>query len=87
VFNDTVGLYPVGTLVLLSTEEIAVVVAGNEKHRDRPYLRIVGDKSGLIEPTIWADLTREEHRHRNIVRMIDPDRYGLNIRKLILAED
>jgi hypothetical protein len=87
VFHDTIGLYPVGTMVLLSTDEIAVVVAGNEEHRDRPYLRIIGDRTGLIDPTIWADLARDEHAHRHILRMIEPERYGLRIRDFLLSDD
>jgi len=80
------GIYPAGTLVLLSTDELGVVLTNNELHRDRPFVKIVGDRNGLQKEAIWADLTQPEHQHRSIVGMIEPERYGLNAREFILAD-
>jgi len=86
IFSNVMGIYPAGTLVLLSTDELGVVLTNNELHRDRPFVKIVGDRNGLQKEAIWADLTQPEHQHRSIVGMIEPERYGLNAREFILAD-
>ena len=86
LFNDVIGIYPAGTLVLLSTDEIALVLTNNAKDPLRPYLKIVGDRSGLLAEPIWADLSLPEQTDRKLVRQIDPARYGLNVRDFILND-
>lgn len=86
IFSDIIGVYPAGTLVLLTTDEIALVLTNNEKDKARPYVKIVGNKEGLLETPQWVDLSLPEHAHRNIVRMIDPARYGLDIRDFVLTD-
>ena len=86
LFNDIIGIYPAGSLVLLSTDEIALVLTNNEDDPLRPYLKIVGDRSGLLGQPLWADLSQPQHADRKLVRQIDPDRYGLNIRDFILED-
>lgn len=86
VFNNIVGIYPAGTMVLLSTDEIGIVLTNNQRQFDRPYVKIVGDRNGLLPEAVWADLSLPEHSHRSIVRMIDPTRYGLNVRQFILDD-
>lgn len=87
IFNDIIGIYPAGSMVLLDTEEVAVVMAANAERYDRPFIQIVGNRDGLLGEPEWASLAQPEHAHRNIVRLIDPERYGLNIRDFILAEN
>jgi HD-GYP domain-containing protein (c-di-GMP phosphodiesterase class II) len=86
IFNDIIGIYPAGSLVLLTTDEIALVLTNNENEPLRPYVKIVGDRGGLIPEPIWADLSQAEHAHRKLVRQIDPERYGLNIRDFVLDD-
>ncbi|MFQ6007757.1 MAG: HD-GYP domain-containing protein, partial [Candidatus Zixiibacteriota bacterium] len=86
IFNDIIGIYPAGTLVLLTTDEIALVLTNNDKDKARPYVKIIGNKEGLLETPQWDDLSLPEHTHRRIVRMIDPSRYGLDIRDFILSD-
>lgn len=86
IFNDIVGVYPTGSLVLLTTDEIALVLANNDKDKSRPYIKIVGNREGLLEMPIWADLSSEENNNRKIVRKIDPSRYGLDVKDFILED-
>jgi len=86
IFNDIIGIYPAGTLVLLTTDEIALVLTNNEKDKARPYVKIVGNRQGLLETPQWIDLSLPEHAERRIVRMVDPVRYGLDIRDFILKD-
>ena len=86
IFNDIIGIYPAGSLVLLTTEEIALVLTNNEADRSRPYVKVVGNRAGLTETPEWADLSQPENAHRKIVRMVDPRRYGLNIKDFVLQD-
>jgi HD-GYP domain-containing protein (c-di-GMP phosphodiesterase class II) len=86
LFNDIVGIYPAGSLVLLTTDEIALVLTNNEQDRARPYVKIVGDRNGLLEPPVWTDLSLPENEHRKLVRLIDPARYGLDAKDFVLAD-
>ncbi len=86
IFHRIIGVYPAGSLVLLSTDELALVLTNNDEHRDRPYVKIVGNRHGLLDETIWVDLASPEHAHRTIIRPVNPQRYGLNVRDFILDD-
>ncbi len=86
LFNNIVGVYPAGTLVLLTTDEVALVLTNNESDPLRPHVKIVGDRKGLFSDPVWVDLSLPEHADRKLVRQIEPDRYGLNIRDFVLND-
>jgi HD-GYP domain-containing protein (c-di-GMP phosphodiesterase class II) len=86
MFTDIIGAYPVGSLVLLNTDEIAMILSTNENDKARPFVKVVGDRDGLLETGIWIDLAREENYDRKIVRKIDPEIYGLDIKDFILED-
>lgn len=86
VFTNIVGIYPAGTLVLLNTDELGLILTNNESNPAAPYIKIVGNKDGLLSEPIWADLTLPEHSDRKIIKMVDPARYGLSARDFILED-
>jgi|GEM_PF-604698 len=86
LFNDIIGVYPAGSLVLLTSDEIALVLTNNDKDPLRPYVKVVGDRSGLLIEPLWVDLSLPEHADRKVIRQIDPARYGLDIRDFILSD-
>ncbi|PWB72307.1 hypothetical protein C3F09_06850 [candidate division GN15 bacterium] len=86
IFNDVIGVYPAGSLVLLTTDEIALVLTNNEHDFARPYVKIVGNRSGLLTDPLWVDLAGADNLERRIVRLIDPSRYGLDIKDFILTD-
>jgi hypothetical protein len=86
LFNDVIGVYPAGSLVLLSSDEIALILTNNEKEPLRPYVKVVGDRSGLLAEPHWVDLSLPEQADRKLVRQIDPARYSLNVRDFILSD-
>jgi len=86
LFNNIVGIYPAGSLVLLNTEEIALVLANNADNHSQPYIKIIGDHTGLLDSSIWVDLSQPEHSNRTITRQIDPQRYGLELRDFVLDD-
>ncbi len=86
IFNDIIGIYPAGTLVLLSTDEIAIVLTNNESDPSKPYVQIVGDKKGLFDNPLWIDLSSQVEANRSIVRLIEPEQFGLNVKDFILND-
>ena len=86
IFNNIIGIYPAGSLVLLSSDEIALVLTNNDTDKSRPFIKIVGNKDGLLDDPIWVDLSMPEQQHRRILNMIDPSRHGLDIKDFILED-
>jgi HD-GYP domain-containing protein (c-di-GMP phosphodiesterase class II) len=79
VFVNSLGLYPVGTLVRLSTGELAVVAysASEGDRATRPVVALVsadGQARGLVD---LAERDAEGEYRRSIVSSEDPMRYGL----------
>lgn len=84
-FINLTGIYPVGTLVVLDTLELALVMAVNPDATalSRPLVRILMDDRGnLVVLDSLVDLTaRTEGGQfvRTIIRTEDPQRYGIRI--------
>ena len=85
-FVNMMGIYPVGTLCILDSGELSVVVAPspNPEELHRPLVRVVSDANGrkLPEPPL-VDLS-ETHMAtgrpaRTIVKTTDPDKYAITV--------
>jgi len=83
-FIQAVGIYPAGTLVELSTGEVAVVAAEYRTRRLRPKVMVLldADKMPLDELKI-VDLMSvketEDGRPMEIVNSLEPDAYGIDM--------
>jgi HD-GYP domain-containing protein (c-di-GMP phosphodiesterase class II) len=84
-FINLLGIYPVGTLVVLDTFELAVVSSVNPKPEalSRPIVRIVSDANGnTLHPAPEIDLAQQDTNGdypRTIIKTADPDRYGIRV--------
>jgi HD-GYP domain-containing protein (c-di-GMP phosphodiesterase class II) len=84
-FMNLAGIYPVGTLVVLDTFELAVVHASNPipEMLSRPIVRIVSDDRGnLVHPGVLVDLserTPDGTFRRTIIKTEIPERYGIRV--------
>ncbi|MFN2635973.1 MAG: HD-GYP domain-containing protein [Gemmatimonadaceae bacterium] len=84
-FINLLGIYPVGTLVVLDTFELAIVSAANPNPEalSRPIVKIISDAKGnAIRPAITVDLAVPEaggQLTRTIIKTADPDRYGITV--------
>jgi len=84
-FINLLGIYPLGTMVILDTYELALVVSANadvtEVHR--PMVRIISDPGGSItSPGFLANLADKDATGtalRSIIKVTDPDRYGVRV--------
>ena len=77
VFVRMVGIYPVGSLVRLSTGELALVVKANPADSSRPSVRLIFDRTGrrLAEEN-EVDLTEQDpgsgQFRRSIIMAVEP---------------
>ena len=76
-FVNLMGLFPVGNLVRLSGDELAVVMAEHPTDPFRPQVKIITDKSGAVleEPVLantWERDSRGEHPYA-VVEAVDPE--------------
>lgn len=84
-FITLLGIYPSGTLVVLDTFELAVVISANSNPEmlSRPRVVIVSDGRGnLLQPPLETDLAAtvaDGQFARTIIKTADPDRYGIRV--------
>ncbi len=81
---NLIGIYPVGTCVILDTLEVAIVSGANpdQSQLNRPLIRIAIDADGgsVPPPGKAANLAERDATGgypRSIVKVTNPDRYGL----------
>jgi HD-GYP domain-containing protein (c-di-GMP phosphodiesterase class II) len=87
-FVRLVGLFPVGSLVQLSTGEVGVVVRNHERALGRPTIRLVLDAEGNAGEATEIDLSekmREGAFRWSIVRTIDPVEIGIDMLSLLAS--
>ena len=89
-FITLLGIYPSGTLVVLDTFELAVVLAANPNPEmlSRPRVVVVSDGRGnLLQPPIETDLAAtgpDGQFARTIIKTADPDRYGIRVSDYVI---
>jgi HD-GYP domain-containing protein (c-di-GMP phosphodiesterase class II) len=83
---NLIGVYPVGTCVILDTFEVGIVAAPNPEGQqlNRPMVRIAVDADGgtVPPPGTLVSLTEQDEAgayRRSIVKVTNPSRYGLTV--------
>ncbi|RII28900.1 MAG: HD family phosphohydrolase [Geobacter sp.] len=73
-FVEMMGKYPVGTLVRLDNNEIALVVRPNPANHDAPIVKVVIKAGGemVAEPPMLRLADEAGNRYANIVAVVDP---------------
>ncbi|HTS88251.1 MAG TPA: HD domain-containing phosphohydrolase [Gemmatimonadales bacterium] len=81
---NLIGIYPVGTCVILDTFEVAIVAQANpdQNFLNRPIVRICIDQDGALvgPPGREENLAAQDAGGaflRSIVKVTNPDRYGI----------
>jgi len=85
-FISVMAIYPIGSLVLLNTGEVAKVIRVSKNNPFRPELRIYFDREGrrLVKPprvnlaedkynTLYIDQTLAAEEHKKFMSMLDQD--------------
>ena len=82
---STLGIYPVGTFVVLDSFELAIVdgVNSDPAMLNRPIALIVGDDLGNVrhpgDLVNFADTDETGAFRRTIIKTADPERYGIRV--------
>lgn len=86
-FINMVGVFPIGTLVLLDTKELGLVYGGNTMFPERPRVLIITDGKGNKAEGRVVDLTEKNGQGeylRRIIKTMDPNRYKINLAEYLL---
>ena len=85
LFVSSLGLYPVGSLVILSTGEIGVVCEPNPENSRRPKVGVVITRYKKRRPVpLVVDLAAPQASDkRQIVKVLDPAKYNLNVDSIL----
>jgi HD-GYP domain-containing protein (c-di-GMP phosphodiesterase class II) len=88
-FVSLLGIYPPGCVVLLDTQEIAVVMAVDTDPRNinRPRVKLVVDSQGLhIDGMIVSLAERGPGGEfaRTVIKVLEPERYGIDSARYFL---
>jgi HD-GYP domain-containing protein (c-di-GMP phosphodiesterase class II) len=81
-FINMIGVFPIGTLVLLDTRELGLVYGSNSTFHDRPRIMIIVDSSGERVKGNVVDLTERDaggRYVRSIIKTLDSNRYRINL--------
>jgi len=86
-FIQAVGIYPAGTLVELSSGEVAVVVAEYRTRRLRPKVMVLLDANkNKLKNSVMVDLRDESNDDDlpalNIVKGLDPEAYEIDLARI-----
>jgi HD-GYP domain-containing protein (c-di-GMP phosphodiesterase class II) len=88
VFINMVGIYPLGSLVMLDTKELAIVYESNTNpdFGDRPRVIILVDGKGERTKFIVDLMEKDEQGNfkRNVVKTLDPNQYKINLADYLL---
>jgi len=86
-FINMVGVFPIGTLVMLSTKEIALVYETNAAFIDRPRVLIIIDSEGKSVKGPVIDLSEKDGTGRyvrSILKTLDINKYKINLAEYFL---
>lgn len=89
-FARLLGLFPVGSLVLISTGEVGMVVRNNDGLLARPVIRLLLDSDGLPTEARDVDLSEKDDDDEfkwSVERTLTPDELGLDMATLLRTGD
>lgn len=80
-FTNMLGVYPIGTLVLLNTGELAIVLETNQNpaHLNSPKVKLITEKSGRKIDGPIIDLAVPDGLKRVIIRSVDAHKYEIDV--------
>ncbi len=86
-FINMVGVFPIGTLVMLDTKELGLVYESSAVFADRPrVLRVIDSKGKRVQgPVVNLAEKDEKGKYlRSIVKTLDPNKYKINLAEYLL---
>lgn len=86
-FINMVGVFPIGTMVMLNTKELGLVYESNQLFGSRPRVMIIIDKEGNRIKGNVVDLIEKDEKgdyRRTIIRTMDPNKYKISLAEYLL---
>lgn len=86
-FINMVGVFPVGTLVMLDTKELGLVYESDVLFADRPRVLIIIDSNGKKVNGPVVKLTEKDQKGkylRSISKTLNPNKYKINLAEYLL---
>jgi hypothetical protein len=86
-FINMVGVFPIGTLVMLDTKELGLVYESDVVFADRPRVLIIIDKEGQRVKGPVVNLTEKAETgkyYRSVVKTLDPNKYKINLAEYLM---
>jgi putative nucleotidyltransferase with HDIG domain len=89
-FINAIGIYPIGTLVMLDSGELGIILESNKKDLTKPKVLLVSDEMAQkIDKPVIFDLSRHDFKTKKpmkkIISSINPKQYGIEPNKEIEA--
>jgi putative nucleotidyltransferase with HDIG domain len=90
VFINMIGIFPLGTLVLLNTNEMGIVTQIHEDTEliDRPKVYLLHYSDGEYRKGQVVDLREMDEASKNfkrtIVKTVDPNEYNINVAEFLI---
>jgi len=89
MFIQMIGVYPIGCLVVLDTNELGLVIENNQAPEfiDRPRVLLIADSTGNKIENTEADLTERDNSGsfvRSVSRTLDAAQYGIDLSEYLL---
>lgn len=90
VFINMIGVFPLGTLVLLNTNEMGIVTQIHEDTEliDRPKVCLIYYREGEYRKGNMVDLREMDEEtkdfRRSIVKTLDPNEYNINVAEFLM---
>ncbi len=89
-FIQCIGIYPIGSLVELTTGEVGIVISVSQGRRLTPKVMLVRDdkKNAYYPPHIidLAQFQQETDERLEIQKVLEPNAYGIDVRHYIREE-
>jgi HD-GYP domain-containing protein (c-di-GMP phosphodiesterase class II) len=83
VFINTLGIFPVGTVVMLSTKEIGIVARNNPNDLERPEVKVIASEDGALEINEVKVIDLSQESSVKVTKIIDDDKYKIDIANYI----
>lgn len=86
IFINSIGLFPAGSLILLSDDQVAIVEKIHPSQPGSPVVRVIGDQSGIRQSATLLDLAAPENSSLKIKRFLNPQTYNIDLKHFILND-
>ena len=89
IFIGLVGIFPIGSLVMLDTQEMGIVYKANPDPKliDRPQVILISrEQKGEVKKTLvdLSETNGDGKYKRNITKTLDPNKYHVDIAKYFI---